>query len=311
MTARRGRGRVISWLVGVALIALAVWAATRAGASITSVWATITAAPKRELVLLLLLIAATPITTSLMFWVLQRRYTRLGLGENTVLIVSAWLLNFLPLAPGLVGRLAYLKAVHGTPIGHSARAIIWANVLSVVAALGMLALVALCAAAFPASPLVLAGVVFAPSLLLGALAWYAKIKRPQPDPEVWRVVAALAIRYAELHLWAARYWALFEVMNTPIAWGGALALSGVAGLAMLFPLAPNGLGLREWAVGLVAPLLPTSLVYAVGLSASVGLSADLVHRGCEVLLAVPMGMVATMWVGARLRGARPARTPPV
>ena len=299
----RRRFRSASWLIGIALIALAGWSASHAGASLPAVWGTVTAAPPARLALLIALITLTPALTSLMFWLLQRRYTRLGYPENTALITSAWLLNFLPLAPGLVGRLAYLKAVHATPITHSARAVIWANILSVLGAVTLLLTVALGAAASATNQTALALLAAAPAIPLAALAWYAHIKKPQPDPEVWRVVAALTVRYAELHLWAARYWMLFEIMNTPIAWGGALAIAAVAGLASLFPLAPNGLGLREWAVGLVAPLLPASLAYTVGLTAAAGLSADLVHRACEVLVAVPTGLVATLWVGARLRQA--------
>lgn len=303
----RAAVKSLTWLIGVTLVALACWAAARAGVSVGGVWATLSAAPRGPLALLVALVALTPLATSLMFWVLQGRYTRIGYAENTLLILSAWLLNFLPLSPGLVGRMAYFKAVHATPIGHSARAIIWANVLSVLAAVLMLAIVAACAAAFPSNTPLLSIVVAAPAVALGAFAWYARIKRPEPDPEVWRVVAATAIRYAELHIWAARYWALFEVMNAPIAWGGALALAGVSGIAALFPLAPNGLGLREWAVGLVAPLLPLSLAYSVGLTASVGLAAELVHRACEVMIAVALGVPATLWVAARLR--RAATTP--
>ncbi len=298
---RRSGAKVLTWLVGVTLVALAGWAAARAGVSVTGVWSTLSAAPRWALTMLVAMVAVTPILTSLMFWVLQGRYTRFGFAENTTLILSAWLLNYLPLSPGLVGRLAYFKVVHATPIGHSARAVIWANVLSVLAAIALLMLVAVCAAAFPSRTALLAAVVGAPAVGLGAFAWYAHRKRPQPDPEVWRILAALAVRYAELHVWAARYWALFEVMNAPISWGGALALAGVAGIAALFPLAPNGLGLREWAVGLVAPLLPLSLAYSVGLTASVGLSAELVHRACEVVLAVVLGVPATLWVTARLR----------
>lgn len=299
----RRRFRGASWLIGVVLIALAAWSAARTGASLPAVWGTVTAAPPAQLALLIALIALTPALTSLTFWLLQRRYTRFGLPENTALITSAWLLNFLPLAPGLIGRLAYLKAVHATPVNHSARAVIWANILSLLGAVTLLLAVALGSAMFATNQSALALLAAAPIFPLGALAWYAHLKKPQPDPEVWRVVAALVVRYAELHLWAARYWALFEIMNTPIAWGGALAIAAVAGLASLFPLAPNGLGLREWAVGLVAPLLPASLAYTVGLTSAAGLSADLVHRACEVLVAVPTGLIATFWVGAKLRKA--------
>lgn len=196
--------RPVSWLIGVALIALAVWAVARSGTSVSALWDAIRAAPPQSIALLLGLIALTPICSSAMFWVLTRRYARITFGENTALTLASWLLNYLPLAPGLLGRLAYLKAARGMPIAHGARVIIWANVLSVIAAVGLL--LTLGVGAMAVGPgWGLGAISLAPAALLGAFAWYARIKKPQPDPEVWRLIAALAVRWLELHVWAARY----------------------------------------------------------------------------------------------------------
>lgn len=303
-TAARRRARWVSWFIGASLLTLAVWAIGRAGVPPADVLENALRAPWSLLGLLLVLIAATPVATSAMFWVLTRRYGRVGFGENTALITSAWLLNFAPMSPGLFGRLAYLKAVHGMPIGHSARAVIWANLLSVVAGAVTLGTLALAAMFWRGDDARLACFAAMPMLLIAALAWHAKRARPKPDPEVWRVVAALAIRCLELQLWAARYAAVFAILNQPLAWGGALALAAISTVASLFPLAPNGLGVREWTVGLVAPLLPVSLAYSAGLTTASGLSAELLHRAAEVAMAVPLGLAATAWVWRRFLRAQ-------
>lgn len=300
----RRPARWVSWVIGVALLVLAGWAIGRAGVPPASLIERALASGWQRPAALLALVAVTPVFTSAIFWVLTRRYGKVGFGENTALITSAWLLNFAPMSPGLIGRLAYLKRVHGVAIGHSARAVIWANLLSVVA--GAVTLLTLGAAAlfWRGDDPRLAALVAAPIVMVGVFAWYAHKARPKPDPEVWRVVAALAIRLAEVHLWAARYAVVFAMLGQPLAWGGALAVASISTLALLFPLAPNGLGVREWAVGLVAPLLPASIAYSAGLTTASGLSADMVHRAAEVVVAVPLGLVATAWVWARLARAK-------
>ena len=295
--------RAVSWGIGLALVGLAVWAVSRSAGALAGAWDAISSAAPGRVGALLVLIAVTPMFTSVLFWVLTRRYGPLGLGENTALITSAWLLNYLPLSPGLFGRLAYLKAVRGIPVGASARAVIWANLLSVVAGLLLLITVGAASLGFAGHDPRLIAATSAPATAIGVLAWYAWRKKPQPDPEVWRVLAGLAIRYVELHIWAARYLIVFSILGVPLSWGGALAVAAVSTLASLFPLAPNGLGLREWAVGLVAPLLPASLAYSAGVTTPISLSAELIHRGSEVLVAVPLGLAATFWTGAMLRAA--------
>ena len=63
---------------------------------------------------------------------------------------------------------------------------------------------------------------------------------------------------------------------------------------MQVPLMGNGLGVREWAVGLVGPMLPTWMSAASGgLSRGLGLSADLMNRGFELAAALPVGLVCS------------------
>lgn len=300
-----GRGaRATLWLGALLLLALAVWAVTRSGAGVSSVMPALRGAPAWKFALLLGLITGTLPVTSWTLWVLTRRYGALGLGENTALITSAWLLNFAPVAPGLFGRLAYLKLVNGIRVNHSARVILWARLLGVLASGGMaLWLALLTSLGQRGEEPLFAVLASAPIVPIWLLARYARHKRPQPDPEVWRIIGALGARVVELHLWGARYWAAFSILGQPLAWGGALALACIANLAASIPLAPNGLGLREWAVGLVTPLLPTALAYAAGVSTPGALSAELVHRAAEVLVAVPLGLIATAWVGVRVRRA--------
>jgi len=73
-----------------------------------------------------------------------------------------------------------------------------------------------------------------------------------------------------------------------------VALAIVSQIAMLVPIAGNGLGLREWAIGLTAASL-------TGLDPQAGLAADLVNRAVEVLVAVPVGLLSARVVSRRLK----------
>lgn len=299
---RTRAARAAAWLVAAALVVLAAWSASRAGEGLGAAWGSLRSAPAWLVALLLALVTATPLTTSGVFWLLHMRHARLGFAENTALITGAWLLNFAPVSPGLLGRVAYLKMIRNVSVTRSAQDILWANLLSIVAGVILLAVLAgATAMGARGDGWSLAITAALPIALVACFAEYARRARPEPDPTVWLLLAALAVRFAELHLWGARYWVLFRVLDEPLAWGGALALAAVGTLASLFPLAPNGLGVREWAVGLVAPLLPVSLVFTASLTTPQSLTADLSHRAAEILVAIPLGLAALVWLGARIR----------
>jgi hypothetical protein len=109
---------------------------------------------------------------------------------------------------------------------------------------------------------------------------------------VW-VVAGL-IRYLEIMVWAVRYHAAFALLGSPIDANGALAFACVGSVSMLVPFVGNGLGLREWGIGLAAPLLTP---YALEL----GLAAELVNRAAELVVILVLGLGGVAWVAAHAR----------
>lgn len=298
--------RVLAYLVGVALLGAAIFAVLRQGAFSTAVAALADASPG-SLALAAALPVASVTLTALTFWILTRRHGRVGFIEMLALINAGWLLNYLPMWPGMFGRLAYHKAVNGIALRDSITSTIWANVLALIAALGLgVALLVGVVVVGGDSPW-LAAIAAAPVPMLAAGAWFAFVRAPQPDPQVWRIAAALSVRWAELFVWAARYSVCFALVGTPIGFGASLALAVVTGLGTLVPLTGNALGVREWIVGLCAPLLPVGLSLTTSLATHNGLSADLTNRAIEVLLAIPLGLIAAAWIAARLRraGVRP------
>lgn len=302
--------RWITFALGAALLAAAVVAVSRAGASWSGAWSMLRSAPAGALALV---VGATPLTVALTagtFHLLTNRYGRLGGGEMLALISAAWLLNYLPMSPGMFGRLAYHRAVNRIALADSAKVLLWANLLSVVAVALTLAAV-LAASLFFAGDhpgFALIGAMPIGVVLLGA--WRARVVPPQPDPHLWRTLGALTLRLIEIQAWAIRYWACFAIIDRPLAWGACLALAAATTIATMLPIAGNGLGLREWAVGLLAPLLPIGIASRAGLLVGDGLTADLVHRAIEVAIAIPVGLLAAAWVKQRLtQSQHPAPTP--
>lgn len=234
--------------------------------------------------------------TSASFWVLTRRYGRIGPGEMGALIATASLLNYLPLRPGLLGRVAYHRAVNGIPVWASLKVLIAAIVCSGVAA-GVL-LGATATAGPAASGLVATVAVAAPGIALAGVWGMAWTKE-----QSWSCYAGAAfLRYLDMMAWTGRYAVAFALWGAPIGLGAAAVLAAVSQAVTLVPLAGNGLGLREWGTGYTTAWLSAVGVVATGGAGArdLGLAADLVNRAGELVALVPIGILGWLWVVRRL-----------
>jgi hypothetical protein len=100
---------------------------------------------------------------------------------------------------------------------------------------------------------------------------------------------AAAFRWLELLVIAARYHAAFALIGSPIDSAGSLAFACISMIAGMVPFLSSGLGVREWAVGLVAPIL-------TGAQLTTGLTADLVNRAVELVVVLVCGVVGLGWL---------------
>lgn len=279
---RRARA-VIGFTVGVVLLAAAVWAVTGQRDAMTQALASARAAPWWLGALALGLPLVNWLLMTAVFQVLMRPHGRVAPAEMAALIGASWLLNYLPLRPGLLGRVAYHKAVNEIPVAASVKAVL-GNIGSGLVALALGGLLAfLFAGADPGPSL---GAVGAAAGALTAVSAAARGRTWGP------VASATMIRFVDVLVWGARYWVTFRLVGAPIDPVAALAVGVVSQTASLVPIVGNGLGLREWAVGLTVAALP--VVFMAGSGTGVGLTADLVNRAAEVVAAVPVGLGA-LW----------------
>jgi len=277
---------------------VAVWAAARApraGGGLLDAWASVRGAPAWLIAAAVGLPVMNWLFTSAVFWVLTGRYGRVGAGEMSCLIGSAWLMNYIPMRPGLFGRVAYHRTVNGIAISDSVRVLAYSIGAGAVGDGGRACDRGL-GAPGNTRPVV-AAVLLAPAA--GFLAVGTVMGRRAPGG--WRLGVAVFFRYLDALTWVARYLVVFELIGSPVDLAQAAAVAGVSQVVLVIPLAGNGLGLREWAVGWAAASLPAW--YSAGSAASevtVGVTADLVNRAAELLAAGAIGGVCTMLVARRV-----------
>lgn len=296
--------RLAGFCVGVLALAAAVLALVSQRGSLDSAWQSARGAPVWLIAAALLLPLANLLFSSGSFWILTNRFGRVGFAEMLGLIASAWLLNYLPVRPGLVGRVAYHKVVNNIPVRASA-AVLGANLGVGLVSIALLAAGAIAASSIGLAQSAVIAIMLGPFAGAGVLAAFAAGFNPWVRP----LAIAFAFRYADSLVWAARYAVVFAIVGRPIGMPESMALAVVAQAAMLVPFVGNGLGVREWAVGLVSRALPRTGEQSVftpasagitGGASAIGLSADLVNRVAELLVSIPIGIIATMWVARKL-----------
>lgn len=297
--------RIAGFVAGAALVVLAVVAALRQDPQ--AMHRSIEALgdhPWWFVLLFVTLPLLNWLSISASIWFLLSRFGRLGLRETSALVGMAWLLNYLPMRPGMVGRVAYHKAVNGIPVRKTGQTLLEGAVITAIAS-GVMLLGALLLRGF--SPIVAWLVLVGGPTIVGAIIaaafWHSK-------PVTARYCASGALRVIDMAIWAGRYALAFEIVGSPIDLSAALILAVASQIAMLVPFAGNGLGLREWLIGALAAGLPAAMLGGGDAGLSAGLTADVLNRVVEVLVAVPLGLACLALIARRLRQRTRLGTPP-
>lgn len=282
---RRSALRVAGLFIGLFFFVAAIHFAMRERAEFTKAIEALRDPPPVAVVAVLASVAVGAVLTALLFHILMRRFGKVPFWEMQALIVASAFANYLPLKPGFVGRVAYHRLRHGIRAAHTLRTILEAIALSgTVASLFLLSLLAL--RALKARGIDLLGhtlegewALVAPSVLAVGIAW----------PKIRPLAQALLVRQVELALWTLRYWAVFQLVGAPIDLETAIVLGSVSVIATLLPIVSNGLGIREWVIGLLAPMISHEPV-----STSQAIVAELVHRAAEIAVMAPLGITSIL-----------------
>ena len=274
--------RLGGWILGLGLLVAACAVVLRERHDLTVQLSAIRSPSWPHVALLLGAVVCNLILTGLFFQVLMRRYGPVGTIEMQSLLAGSMLLNYLPLRPGLFGRVAYHQRVNGIAVRDSVRTVVHALLISGVTAAGFTVMAAL--ALRGGVPVVWS--VIAPVPVYVVAFFVMRSHRA--------IVIAAAVRYLEILLWAGRYAIAFTAIGLEVRFDEALALAAAGVLATMVPFVSNGLGLREWAIGMLAPVLtPYSLQH--------GVTAELVNRLAELTVVVPLGLIALADIARRTK----------
>ena len=277
------------------MLGAAVWMVLRQEHTLHDAWLAARHAPPHLLALLPLLPLLNWLVVSLSIWLITTHYGEVSRREMLSLVGSAWLLNYLPMKPGMVGRAAYHNKVNGIALADVARAMV------ICVGSSGVAMVVMVVATLPLALSTLEpdgartglsgglGIALGVGLVtLPAPAFVALSIRAARGSLLSRFWLGMSLRYADMLLWAARYWVVFAVVGMPIGLERAVMFAAISNLALLVPVLSNGMGLREWSIGLAS-------------GDPIGLAADLVNRAAELVVSVPVGLVCGGDVARRLR----------
>ena len=269
---------IIGFIVGLALFGGAIWSIAAGDHDFKGSLEAARNAPWWVVALVVVLPIANWLIVSESFRALNGRYAKVGHAEMAGLIGSAWLLNYLPMKPGLLGRLAYHKQINKIRYQDSARVLGFSVSMTGVAIGLLIAVAALMRIGGP-------GWVWCalPVVGLGAGAFITRNRGPWTG----RVVYTALLRYIDSMIWIGRYAASFALVGSPLSFENAVAVTAVSQITLLIPISGNGLGVREWGVRLA--------------TSPAGLLADVVNRAAEMAVALPIGIIGTLWSVRRLR----------
>ncbi len=296
---KRRWARAAGFSIGLLLLGACVVALARDPAALRSAADRLATAPAWAYVLLLVLPALNWLLTSELSYLLMRpregeMYVAPTRPEMIDLIGAAWLANYIPVRPGLFGRIAYHRAVNGIPLARTLHALILTIACGLVAVVTLLITARLVptftAPAVTAVAVVLPGTLF----FIGArLAAYIRGS--------WaNILDACALRYVDTLVWTGRYALVFYLVGAPLELRNAVALAAVSQAAMLVPFVGNGLGVREASIALVGAALPVWYTSGEPLDRSLAIAAEVVNRTGEVVAACIIGSTCGVRLARRL-----------
>lgn len=230
-------------------------------------------------------------------WALNRRHGEIARSEMLALVGSAWLLNHLPMRPGLVGRIGYHAKVNQIRVRDAVEASVWSLILAIIANVVGLGLALLIRPGVGIAQITL--ILSAPILAMVIAAMLAETKSDQ----LGLMIRGLMWRYADLLVWMLRYAAAFAMLGIEITPVQIVLITAVSQAAQVIPITGGGLGFREWGVGVAATMSKGTAI--IDMRTAIG--ADLINRVAETIIVIPLGLVCTTIVTRRFRAVMKER----
>lgn len=279
--------RLVGFIVGVILVVTAIIAIVRSAPTLDQLRIAVSKPNPWLIITAALATLASIIGGGGMFYALVRAFGRITFFEMCKLIAASSVLNYLPMRPGLVGRVVHQEVVNGIPIRRSVYSIIEAAVICAITILWLAAAIAMMH--WTSQRIVGAMIVALP--ILSALAYAMPERMPMR-----RFLEAIFWRWIDLLAWTLRYAMVFAMLGVDLPIESAATAACIAGAANMIPFLGNGLGVREWAIGLAGPALASW-------TTDTGLAVELVNRCFDLVVVVPIGLCVMPGIAKRIRVA--------
>lgn len=309
--------RIGAYVVGLALLAGSIWFALRGQDA--SAWQVVTRAPPTLLLTLALAVLLSGIVLpALQFWVATAPFVtgeKLQPGTMQLLLAASALLNYTPFKAGLIGRVGYLRYFHGV----SLRAAVLTHVVlgGVFLTTSVISLaITLWRPPFGAGWLALAALSLIAVLAVGIplLRMIVRVSAPEGRQltaslrgAFLYLLASFLLQGLTLLCTAWRWWLAFRVANQPISLPEAW-LNAIVHLTAVTLGPANGLGLREWLIGITST--QGWLVNGLQMPLGTGMMVALIDRSVEAVVVISLGSLSLFLLRRRWALARSAGNGP-
>lgn len=270
--------------------------------------------PALLLALFVSIFLSTIFLPGLQFWLVTQPFVtgqRLSVFTMQGLTAGSALLNYTPVKAGLIGRVAYLRYFHGVGL----RAAVISHTLIVivfVAACGITFLVTLWRPQIDIGWVAAIITAFLIAVLVGApLLGLLVPLSVQMDPEMRHsrkrqagfLGLCFLIQGLGLAATTVRWWLVFAILDRPATFTDAW-LAAVVHMVTIAGGPANGLGFREWLIGLAGQRGLFSPGLQIDLGA--GVAAALFDRAVESIVIVAFGLFGLALLRRGLRAQKSA-----
>jgi hypothetical protein len=288
-----------AYALAIGLLAASIWYALKDQR--TEDWrALFDAEPGTLLALFAAVIVSAVILPGLQFWLVTRPFvgTRpLGVATMQALLAASSLLNYTPIKAGLIGRVGYLRQYHG--VGFRAAVLTHIMIGAIfAAAVAVILLATAFRSVFDAWWWAIAGAGLA---ILALLAAFVPVDSRMRESLGWAgrfLFICLLMQVAALFATALRWWLVFRMLDRPISIADAFLAAIVHMISVMLGPA-NGLGLREWLIGIAGQQGWLSAAHGSGIG--VGLTAALADRAVEAVVLIICGLIGLWFLRRAMR----------
>ena len=307
--------KIVGYTLAIGLLVASIWYALQ-GQRLSDWWAMLRDDPWLTAGLFATVAVSSIVIPGMQFWLVTRPFVTgrpLSLAGMQALTAGGCLLNYTPFKAGMIGRVTYLKHFHGVGL----RAAVFTNVLiGIIFVASSILTIAITIwrgefdLAWWATTLggigILTGIA---AKILQAVLPAAMPVEPRLRNSTGAAVAYLAPCFAfqllGLYVTAIRWWLVFHILGRPIALADAW-LAAIVHMVTIAAGPANGIGLREWLIGIGGQL--GGINAGLNMDLRMSMSAALIDRAIEAVVLILLGVLGLAFLRYMTRDTTINRT---